>query len=198
MATPAPSRSRSASARRERSRVAHLAAALRDDQARPVISAAVHEVGEHLLGGVVGPLDVVDDEHARRQRSPAAATARARPSRNRASRARARRSVASRRRSDRARGPVGPPRSRTGGGSAASTSLRRRVRDREPEQLDQGAVGHVPVVVVAARHQRRAIEPREDLLDETGLAHARLALDHDDATRDRSPPAARRPRRRGR
>ena len=63
--TPAPSRSRSASARESGPGVADLAAALGDDQARAVVAAAVHEVGEHLLGGVVRPLGVVDHEDAR-------------------------------------------------------------------------------------------------------------------------------------
>ena len=65
MATPAPSRSRSASARVSGPASPTSPRALGDDQARPVAAAPVHEVGQHLLGGDVGPLDVVDDEHAR-------------------------------------------------------------------------------------------------------------------------------------
>ena len=68
----------------ERSRVGDLTGALRDDQAGSVVAAPVHEVGQHLLGGGVRPLDVVDHEHPRR-RAPAVDTARAIPSRKRAS-----------------------------------------------------------------------------------------------------------------
>ena len=140
----------------------------------------MHEVGEDLLRGGVRPLHVIDDEHARRN----AAGGAHRPGDAVEEPALAAGPV------DRGRLGVGRTELRHQSGRLARHRARergehvarRRVRGRRPEQVGDGSVGHVPVVVVAARHQRRAIKPRDDLLDQTGLAHARLALDHDDPT----------------
>ena len=169
-----------AEGRRERPRVAHLAAALRDDQTRPGVSASVHEVGEDLLGGGVRPLHVIHDEHARRN----AAGGGHRPGEAVEEPALAPGPV------DRWRLGVGRTELRDQSGRLARHRAResgehvarRRVRDRQAKQVGDGPVGHVAIVVVAARHQRRAVKPRDDLLDQTGLAHPRLALDHDHAT----------------
>ena len=129
---------------------------------------------------------------------PAAATARAMPSRNRASRAGP---------VDRRRLGVGRAELRDQPGRLARDRRRERGRARRAvagsatarrSRSTSGPVGHVAVVVVAARHQRRAVQPRDDLLDETGLAHARLALDHDDATGTDRGEQLPRPRRRDR
>ena len=62
-------------------------------------------------------------------------------------------------------------------------SSRRRLGGRQPEEIDERAVRDIAVVVVAACRQRRLPPSGDDLLHEARLADARLSLDHDETTR---------------
>ena len=139
----------------------------------------VHEVGEHLLGRMICPLGIVDHDDARRRASRC---------RHRPSHAVQEPSLGprpSRRLVLVDRAELGhQPDHRRGARVRERGEPRRRrgIGRRQAQQLDEGAVRDVPVVLVAAHHERGCSSPGEDLLDETGLAHARLAVHDDDPT----------------
>ena len=165
-----------------------------DDEHRPVAEPA-HEEREHFERGRVGPVDVVDDEHAGLLRRWSPRRERARRRRGNAPARPDRRASASA--ACRARGRGAPPRQPDASLTAVASPSRSALR----MQLDRAAERELRLALDAARRGRDAAvlaHARDELVGEACLADPHLAVEHDETALGADAASTRRAARRAR